>query len=163
MRRGGPPLPPPPMAQLPVVSSPSPSHRCPWRSCLSCRRHRATTYRAAATTLPPIVSPSRLLPVVPRLCCKQNLEHGACTEEVKREKKERKNSQLTFSSGALLPSYMEGRSAGVSPSDVKKRKRKDVTYSRWWRWRWCTGTGISMSWVARGLSTWGGAVHGGAA
>src|SRR5882672_11097051 len=192
MQRGGPPLPPPPMAQLPVVSLPLPLHHRPWRSCLSCCRRCAAacstaachvvaiapppvaqlpvvsspscySHRTAATTLPPIVSPSRLLPVVPRLCCKQNLEHGACTEEVKCEKKERKNSQLTFSSGALLPSYMEGRSAGVSPSDVKKRKRKDVTYGRWWRWWWCTGTGISMSWVARGLSMWGGAVHSGAA
>src|SRR5712672_221313 len=103
MRRGGPPLPPPPMAQLPVVSSPSPSHRCPWRSCLSCRRHRATTYRAAATTLPPIVSPPRLLPAVPRLCCKQNLEHGACTEEVKRKKKEREKIHNSLS--VLVPCF----------------------------------------------------------
>src|SRR5712675_1887622 len=147
MRRGGPPLLPPPMAQLPVVSSPSPLHHRPWRSCLSCRRrraaahstaachviaitpppvaqlpvmslpsrrrpwhsclscrrHRTTTHCAAATTLLPIVSPSRLLPVVPRLCCKQNLEHGACTEEVKCEKKEREKIHNSLS--VLVPCF----------------------------------------------------------
>jgi len=193
MRRGGPPLPPPPMAQLPVVSSPSPLHHRPWRSCLSCRRRRAAARSTAAchviaiapppvAQLPVMSSPSRYYP---SRSCDHTAAHRiavtfvACRATVvlqtepgtwglhrggeARKKRERKNSQLTFSSGALLPSYMEGRSAGVSLSDVKKRKRKDVTYGRWWRWRWCTGTGISMSWVARGLSTWGGAVHGGAA
>ena len=43
------------------------------------------------------------------------LERGACTEELKREKKREKNSQLTVSCGAVRPCYMEGRSsAGLS-------------------------------------------------
>src|SRR5712675_1566526 len=152
MRRGGPPLPPPPMAQLPVVLSPSLLHHRPWRSCLSCRRRCAAAHRIAITFVA-----CRATVVLQTEPGTWGLHRGGEA----RKKRERKNSQLTFSSGALLPSYMEGRSAGVLPSDVKKRKRKDVTYGRWWRW--CTGTGISMSWVARGLSTWGGAVHGGAA
>ena len=44
--------------------------------------------------------------------------------------------------GAVCPRCMEGGGAGVSLSDVKKRKRNDVTYCRWW-W-WCVVTGISM-------------------
>jgi len=73
MRRGGPPLPPPPMAQLPVVSSPSPLHHRPWRSCLSCRRRRAAAHSTAAchvvaiapppvAQLPVVSSPSRYYP-----------------------------------------------------------------------------------------------------
>ena len=181
------------MAQLPVVSSPSPLHHHPWCSCLSCHRRCATARSTAACHVIAIAPPPvAQLPVVslpsryyPSRSCDHTATHHiaitfvACHATVvlqtepgtwglhrggeARKKRERKNSQLTFSSGALLPSYMEGRSAGVSPSDVKKRKRKDVMYGRWWRWRWCTGTGISMSWVVCGLSTWGGAVHGGAA
>src|SRR5712672_2279512 len=88
MRQGGPPLLPPPMAQLPVVSSPSPLHHCPWCSCLSCRRRRAAARSTAAchvvaiaplpvAQLPVVSSPSRYYPS--RSCDHTATHHIAIT------------------------------------------------------------------------------------
>jgi len=96
------------VAQLPVVSSPSRYY--PSRSCNHTATHRiAVTFVACRATVVLQTEPGTW-----------GLHRGGEA----RKKRERKMSQLTFSSGALLPSYMEGRSAGVSPSDMKKEKEK---------------------------------------